>query len=105
MNDGITKISLLRNLYRAEGRVSSGNEEVRELKEIKSELKISNDLKAIEIDSKALTSSPYYTDQSYYNPERIYNTSRETDWKEVRSQEENHRAALVFRNMKRLNIL
>lgn len=105
MSEGISKISLLRNMYKAESRVYSGNEELRELKEIKNELKISNDLKAVEIDAKELTHSPYYTDQSYYNPERIYNSSRETDWKEVRSQEENLKAALVFRNMKRLNIL
>ena len=105
MSDGIKTVEFLRSYYKAISGSRVSNEDVRELKEIKNELMISNDLKAIDISQETLTHSPYFTDQSYYNKKQIYNSSIETDWKTVRSQEENIKAALVLNTMKRLNIL
>ena len=101
----IAKINLLRNAYNALNG-SSDSEIVRELKRLKSEVQVSNALKATEdTPINSATNSPYLEDQPFYNKETLYNSKQETDWKEVRSYEEQKREALVFRNLKRLNIL
>lgn len=105
MSNGIKSVEFLRGYYKAQNGKGASNDNIRELKEIKNELKISNDLKAIEISNDILTHSPYFTDQSYYNKDKIYNSEKETDWKTVRSEEENLKAALSLQTMKRLNIL
>ncbi len=105
MSNGIKSVEFLRGFYKAQAGANTSKEDIRELREIKNELKVSNDLKAIELNNEVLTHSPYFTDQSYYNKEKIYNSERETDWKNVRSEEENLKAALALRTMKRLNIL
>lgn len=105
MSDPIKKVELLRNLYRAQN--SGGNNEIlRELKQVNNELKIANDIRVRT--EKAITNatgSPYLEDQTFQQAEVRYNSPRETEWKEVKSYEENRQNALVFRNLKRLNII
>lgn len=107
MSGPIKQVDIFRNLRRAEAKIGgSSSETVKELREIKGEIQVTNDLKAAEINSQQiLTASPYLNDQSYYNKETIYNSDKETDWKNVRSHEENLREALVYKTLKRLNII
>lgn len=103
----IKPVDLFRAARNAESSGSSnGSQEVKELRQIKSELRVANDLKSIEIDeTNKLTHSPYLEDQSFFKKEQIFNSEKETDWKKVRSEEENRREALIYRTLKRLNII
>ena len=103
----IKPVDLFRAARNAESSGSpNGTEEVKELRQIKSELKVANDLKSIDIEEATkLTKSPYLEDQSFFKKEQIYNTEKETDWKHVRTEEENRREALVYKTLRRLNIL
>ncbi len=95
----------MRSFYKAQEEGSS-SEVVRELRKIKNEIKISNDLNGPE--EKPITNatnSPYAPDQPGFAKEVIYNSPEETDWRKVRSYEESRREAFVFTNLKRLNIL
>lgn len=108
MSDPIRKVDILRSLYNANN-IKSNSSLGDELKEIKTELKVANDLQAgTQSVSNAIanaTHSPYLEDQKFYNREVRYNSPRETSWKEVRSEEENLRAAYNARNLRKLNIL
>lgn len=106
MTDSITKLNLMRSFYRAQ-ESSTGREDVRELKQIKNELKLANDLSASSKDEAKTnaTNSPYAPDQPNILKEVIYNSPEETDWKKVRTYEESRREAFVFKNLRRLNIL
>ena len=113
MSDSIRKLDILRSFHKAQNAKSYDNIG-EELKAIKTELQLANDLKYLgetsgtsapgNITSNA-TQSPYLEDQPYYNKEVRYNSERETDWKQVRSEEDNRRAAFNFRNLKKLNII
>ncbi len=105
MSDSIKKIQVMRAYYKTQ-EAGSSSEVVRELKQIKNEIRMSNDLNAE--DEKPITNathSPYAPDQPGFNKEVVYNSTEETDWKKVRSYEESKREAFVFTNLKRLNIL
>jgi hypothetical protein len=111
MSNPINKISILRSLYSAQDAKAQHNIGD-DLKQIKTELRIANDMKATEeacSDVKTLvnsaTSSPYLADQQYYNKTALYNSPNETNWKEVRSEEDNRRAAYNSWNLKKLNIM
>lgn len=102
---GIKRVDLLRNLYKAESR-STNDKNLRELQEIKSELKIANDLKASETESVSnVTGSPYLKDQPWYHKDAVAGTEKETDWREVKSYEEAKSEVMVFRNLRKLNII
>jgi hypothetical protein len=107
-NDSVNKVNLLRSLYTTKARESS-TEELRVLKEIKSELVISNDLKSNESSPiNSATHSPYFKDQVYYNKEVVYNSPEETKWREVKTAEQDlqdSRQAYLESNRRRLNIL
>ena len=111
MSDSIKRINVLRSMYNSRNTqlTSSTNEELRE---IKSELKIANDERALTQESNDVknligraTSSPYLSDQPFYNKERYYNSPKETSWREVRTEEENRQAAYNLMKLKRLNII
>lgn len=102
---GIKRVDLLRNLYKASTGYSS-DKTVSELKEIKNELKIANDVKAREEDVITnATNSPYFKDQPWYNKDVIAGSEKETDWREVKSYEEAKNEVLIFRNLRKLNII
>jgi hypothetical protein len=103
MSDGIRRLELLRNVYRA--RETSNSESTRALNEIKNEIKIANDERVRdETPITTATNSPYLTDQPFYIKEALFNSSAETEWKEVKSYDE-VRNPLAFKNLKKLNIL
>lgn len=102
--DGIRKIDLLRNLYRAQTAYSN-NETVSELRQIKSELKLANDLTVEESPPTNATGSPYLQDQPFQLKNVLYNSPQETEWRDVPSYEQTRENALAFRNLKKLNIL
>lgn len=103
--NGIKRVDLLRNLYKASSTYSN-DKTVSELKEIKNELKIANDMKAHDEDAVTnATNSPYLKDRPWYNKEVIAGSEKETDWREVKSYEEAKNEVLIFRNLKKLNIL
>lgn len=111
MSDPIKKVDILRSLYNASN-IRSNSSLGDELKEIKTELKIANDLQTDGAGARSVanaitnaTHSPYLEDQKFYNKEVRYNSERETSWKEVRSEEDNIRAAYNARNLRKLNIL
>ena len=104
MSDAIKRIELLRNTYRSRD-LAGSSEVTRELKEIKHELRLANDEKAREESAiTSATNSPYLTDQPFFIKEALFNSPAETEWKEVKSYEET-RNQLVFKNLKKLNIL
>ena len=101
----VKRVDLLRNLYKAQSTYTS-DRTVSELKEIKNELKIANDMKATDEEKvNNVTNSPYLKDQPWYNKEVVFNTTKENDWREVKSYEDAKSEVLIFRNLKRLNIL
>ena len=111
MSDSIKRINVLRSMYNSRNTqlTSSTNEELRELK---TELKIANDERALAQETNdvktligSATSSPYLSDQPFYNQDRYYNSPKETSWKEVRSEEDNRQAAYNLMKLKKLNIL
>lgn len=111
MSDPIRKIDIMRTLYNAQNTQTKENVGD-ELKQIKTELRIANDMKPTgeaSGDVKTLvgsaSGSPYLTDQPYYNKNVIYNSPAETSWKDVRSEEDNRRAAYNAWNLKKLNIM
>jgi hypothetical protein len=104
MSDQIKKIDTLRSIYNAKS-IHANNSMDDELREIKTELKIANDLQSTSNAITNATNSPYLEDQKFYNKEVRYNSERETNWKEVRSEEDNLRAAYNARNLRKLNIL
>lgn len=105
MSNGINKVDLLRNAYRA-NTLSGSSAEERVLQEIKNELKIANDLKVTDEEPITnATGSPYLEDQSFQRKEVLFGSARETEWKNVKSYEETRNKTLAFTNLKRLNIL
>lgn len=104
MSDPIKKVDILRSIYNSRS-IHANNGIDDELREIKTELKIANDLQVATAAVTNSTNSPYLEDQKFYNREVRYNSPRETNWKEVRSEEENLRAAYNARNLRKLNIL
>ncbi|QDK41529.1 hypothetical protein DOM21_08705 [Bacteriovorax stolpii] len=106
MTDGVRKLDLLRGFYRAQARASGS--ESSELKEIASELKIANELKAQEeVEITNATGSPYLQDQSWQKKGVLLGSAEETDWKKVKSYEEAHDKTLPLsrENLKKLNII
>lgn len=102
--DSIKKVDFLRSYYRA-NTASSGSEVVRELKEIKNELRVANNMRADDVTPTNATGSPYLNDQTFQLQNVLFNSPRETEWKEVPSYEQTRENALVFRNLKKLNVL
>ena len=87
-NDAMRRIQTLRTFhYGRQG--GSSSEMVRELQQIKSELRILNDESAKKTEPITnATNSPYLTDQNFHNPAVILNSPTETEWKEVKSAEQ-----------------
>ncbi|MBC7427951.1 MAG: hypothetical protein H7336_05010 [Bacteriovorax sp.] len=104
-NNSIKKVETLRNLYKAQTPYSS-DEQVRELRKITNEIKVSNDL-AAGGDEKvnSATGSPYLKDQPFYNKEVVLGSDKEADWREVKSYEEAKNEVLIFKNLRKLNII
>lgn len=102
--DSIKKVDFLRSFYKAQAG-GANSDVVRELKEIKAEIKLANDMRAEETTPNNATGSPYLNDQSFQLRNVLFNSARETEWKEVPSYEQTRENALVFRNLKKLNIL
>lgn len=83
MSDPIKRIDeLMRGSYRTQ-MDSSNNQVINELKEIKEQLKIANE----KVDKEKEKASEY------------------DDWRVVHTDEENRQHALVFKNLRRLNIV
>lgn len=104
--DALKRLDFARTAYQAAQSTSSASDVVRELQEIKNEVKIANDENASAADpiTNALH-SPYLPDQKFYKKDVVLNSSEETMWKkELPSYEEVH-SRLVSYNLKRLNIL
>lgn len=107
-SDGVTRINFLRQLYQTKESGSS-SEEVRELKQIKTELKIANDERVRE--NKVITNatnSPYLPDQIFYKKEVVYNSAAETNWREVKTSEEalkDSQNTYLESNRRKLNII
>lgn len=107
-SDGITRINLLRSLYKSK-EVGSSSEMVRQLQEIKNELKIAND-EAIRKEEPLTnaTNSPYLPDQPSFKKDVIYGSQAEVEWKEVKSAEElekEREESFTESNKKKLNII
>lgn len=103
-SDSIKRLEAQRSYYKAIDSKSSDSMS-RELVNIKNELKILNDERAIEervITNK--TGSPYLQDQEFYLRDAVYNSPEETSWKEVKSYDELY-SKTVNLNMKKLNII
>jgi hypothetical protein len=107
-SDGINRINFLRQLYLSQQTVSS-SEQGRELQQIKTEIKISNDEKTREnTQINNATNSPYLRDQIFYKKDAIYNSPEETSWREVKSAEKTLQEVqleYVETNRKKLNII
>ena len=102
----------MRNLYNNNLAEQSELNMTVELRRLSTELKISNDERAMASDVADQTTlinsakgSPYLQDQPNYKKDYFLNSPKETDWKEVRSEEQITRAAYNAQNLKRLNIL
>lgn len=107
-SDGITRINLMRNLYKSK-EVGSSSEMVRQLQDIKNELKIAND-EAIRKEEPITnaTNSPYLADQPSFKKEVILGSQAEVAWKEVKSSDELEREreeSFTESNRKKLNII
>lgn len=106
--DGISRLNLLRNNYQA---LESGtsSDTVRELQQIKNELRISNDERAREeAPITNATKSPYLPDQIFYKKDVVYNSPEETKWKEVKSAEQVQKEVednYIEANRRKLNII
>lgn len=107
-SDAITRINILRSLYQSK-ETGSSSEQVRELQQIKNELKIANDVKSSESSPITnATNSPYLPDQLFYKKDVVYNSATETSWREVKSAEETLKEAqnaYLESNRRKLNIL
>ncbi len=104
--DGLKRIDMARTMYKAAGPTTSTSDVVRELQEIKNELKIANDeqVRSDEPITNVLH-SPYLPDQKFYKKDAVINSEEETSWKkDLTSYEEVH-SRLVDYNLKKLNIL
>ncbi len=101
----IKKVETLRAYYKATTAYTS-NEQTRELREIANELKVANDLKE-EADEKITnaTGSPYLKDQPWYKKDVVLNSEKQEDWRDVKSYEDARQEVLIFKNLKKLNIL
>jgi|GEM_PF-728360 len=107
-SDGITRINLMRSLYKSK-EVGSSSEMVRQLQEIKNELKITNDenIRKEEPISNA-TNSPYLTDQPSFKKDVIYGSPAEVEWKIVKSEaelEKEREEQLAESNKRKLNVI
>lgn len=107
-SDGITRINLMRNLYKSK-EVGSSSEMVRQLQDIKNELKIAND-EAIRKEEPLTnaTNSPYLADQPSFKKDIIYGSKAEVEWKDVKSAEEleqEREESFAESNRKKLNII
>lgn len=107
-SDGITRLNLMRGLYKTK-EVGSSSEMVRQLQEIKNELKIANDenIRKEEPITNA-TRSPYLGDQPSFKKEVIFGSPAEVEWKEVKSAEELEREReeqFAESNKRKLNII
>ncbi len=98
--DTLKRINMLRSFHQS-NESGSSSEMVRELKQIKGELKIINDEKARKVEPITnATNSPYLPDQTFQKAAVVYNSAEETEWREVKSAEELRRSAL-----RKLNII
>ena len=104
--DALKRIDMYRAQYQATQQTSNASEVVRELQEIKNEVKIANDEKALtdEPITNALH-SPYLPDQKFYKKDVVYNSSEETMWKKDLDSFEEVHARFVNYNLKKLNVL
>ena len=106
--DSINRISYLRTLYKSQ-ESNAPSEEVRQLQNIKNELKIANDISAR--DDSTITNavgSPYLPDQKFYKKEVIFNSPEEVSWKEVKTADEVQKdveTQFVESNKRKLNVL
>jgi hypothetical protein len=107
-SDGINRIYLMRSLYKSK-EAGSSSAMVRELQDIKNELKIANDenIRKEEPITNA-TNSPYLTDRPNFKKEVIYGSSAEVEWKQVKSADElekEREEEFQESNRRKLNIL
>ena len=107
-SDGISRINFLRQIYQAQESGSS-SDVVRELQNIKNEVKIANDEKVRDdnIITNA-TKSPYLPDQMFYRKDVVYNSAEETKWKDVKTAqqvEQNTTDNYIEANRRKLNII
>jgi hypothetical protein len=104
--DALKRIDSMRMQYQASQTNNSSSDVVRELQQIKNEMKISNDEKASadEPITNALH-SPYLPDQKFYRKEVVLNSAEETMWKKDLPSYEDVHSKLVEYNLKKLNIL
>lgn len=87
MSDALKRINMLRNFHKSHEYASS--ETVRELKQIKGELKIIVDEAARKnAPITNATNSPYLQDQEFQKPGVLLGSNEETEWKEVKSAEQ-----------------
>ncbi len=106
MSDNILKkIDIRRAIYR-DSVPQNTPQDVKVLREIKSELQLQTDISAEAIEEKSTNAinSPYLQDQSWFNPRIIKNSPKESEWKEVKTYEE-MRESYAFGNKKKLNII
>jgi len=107
-SDGINRINLMRSLYKSK-EVGSASEMVRQLQDIKNELKIANDenIRKEEPITNA-TNSPYLTDQPSFKKDVLYGSPAEIEWKNVKSEidlEKEREEQFTESNKKKLNII
>lgn len=107
-SDGITRISFLRQLYQSK-ETGSSSEVVRELQQIRNELKIANDENVRDNNQISnATKSPYLPDQMFYRKDVVYESAEETKWKEVKTSEQlekENQEIYLESNLRKLNIL
>ncbi len=104
-DDLLKRIDIRRAIYKNNSTPNS-SELVRAVNEVKNELKVQTDIAAMSADNEItnIKDSPYLPDQKWYRPLAIKGTDKETEWKKVKSYEE-ERDSFAFEQTKKLNII
>lgn len=87
--DGLQRITQLRQRYQAQ-EAASTSEVVRELREVKTELKVLNDMNENLVAEKitSATNSPYLPDQIWYKKEVVFGSPEESKWQKPQDYKE-----------------
>ncbi|MDO9182535.1 MAG: hypothetical protein Q7U04_09000 [Bacteriovorax sp.] len=107
-SDGISRLNFLRQLYETKTNGNS-SEVVRELQQIKTEVKIANDERVR--DDAPLTNatkSPYLPDQMFFKKDVVYNSAEETKWKDVKTSDQVEKETqenYLESNLRKLNVI
>jgi hypothetical protein len=103
-SDALSRIIANRSLYKTYEKPGSTETE-RQLNAIKGELVVLNNENAYKNQAISnATGSPYLKDQDFYKSDVLYNSAEETEWKEVKTYEEQYDRVASF-NLKKLNII